>query len=291
MWSGFFFYSPRPPSQKKALVFLTMAVVLVNVFYILVLLYSMCSQCCKEHEDDNVVHVFNQRASSMKQAIRRRTSSITARIDAEKGKYRNKFKTNTRKSSLFDRVFATRDKNQDSIVVSNPLNVERKLTKKSSKAELMSLSKELRRAKHRAQEELNELQRYELEVKGMVDQAPDEGDDIGVKTRNDNNIENTEVEIEMVSRTSRSRSDRLNQMRTHSNEDNEGINPLFLNRMPPAPIRGEGEIKLDGGDGGLIKKNSMEINVKAIKTKKKNNRPKMLPSSWMKKNGVSRTKM
>ena len=289
MWSGFFFYSPRPPSQKKALVFLTMAVVLVNVFYILVLLYSMCSQCCKEHEDDNVVHVFNQRASSMKQAIRRRTSSITARIDAEKGKYRNKFKTNTRKSSLFDRVFATRDKSQDSIVVSNPLNAERKLTKKSSKAELMSLSKELRRAKHRAQEELNELQRYELEVKGMVDQAPDEGEYIGVKTRNENDIENTEVEIEMVSRTSRSRSDRLNQMRTHSNEDNEGINPLFLNRMPPAPIRGEGEIKLDGGDGGLIKKNSMEI--KAIKTKKKNNRPKMLPSSWMKKNGVSRTKM
>ena len=288
MWSGFFFYSPRPPSQKKALVFLTMAVVLVNVFYILVLLYSMCSQCCKEHEDDNMVHVFNQRASSMKQAIRRRTSSITARIDAEKGKYRNKFKTNTRKSSLFDRVFATRDKNQDSIVVSNPLNVERKLTKKSSKAELMSLSKELRRAKHRAQEELNELQRYELEVKGMVDQAPDE-DGIGVKTRNDNNIENTEVEIEMVSRTSRSRSDRLNQMRTHSNEDNEGINPLFLNRMPPAPIRGEGEIKLDGGGGGggLIKKKG----IKAIKTKKKNNRPKMLPSSWMKKNGVSRTKM
>ena len=289
MWSGFFFYSPRPPSQKKALVFLTMAVVLVNVFYILVLLYSMCSQCCKEHEDDNVIHVFNQRASSMKQAIRRRTSSITARIDAEKGKYRNKFKTNTRKSSLFDRVFATRDKKQDSIVVSNPLNVERKLTKKSSKAELMSLSKELRRAKHRAQEELNELQRYELEVKGMVDQAPDEEDGIGVKTRNDNNIENTEVEIEMVSRTSRSRSDRLNQMRTRSNEDDEGINPLFLNRMPPAPIRGEGEIKLDGGGGGLIKKNSMEI--KAIKTKKKNNRPKMLPSSWMKKNGVSRTKM
>merc|ERR1712166_1474020 len=128
-------------------------------------------------------------------------------------------------------------------------------------------SKELRRAKHRAQEELNELQRYELEVKGMVDQAPDEEDGIGVKTRNDNNMENTEVEIELVSRTSRSRSDRLNQMRTHSNEDNEGINPLFLNRMPPAPIRGEGEIKLDGDGSGLIKKNSMEI--KAIKTKRR----------------------
>ena len=31
-----------------------------------------------------------------------------------------------------------------------------------------------------------------------------------------------------------------------SNEDDEGNNPLFFNRAPPAPTRGEGEIKLDG---------------------------------------------
>ena len=48
MWSGFFFYTPRPPDQKAALVFLTMTVVLVNTIYMIILLYSMCSEACKE---------------------------------------------------------------------------------------------------------------------------------------------------------------------------------------------------------------------------------------------------
>ena len=353
MWSGFFFYSPRPPSQKNALVFLTMAVVLVNVFYILVLLYLMCSQCCKEHEDD--VQVFNQRALSMKQAIGRRGSSInlalTARIDVEKNKYRSRFKISSdfffgegddtlsrertwsqpnnpvlntmqdnecagmqsrppapvRRGSEIERIRKDRTKSMNArrkgMGNKNPIYAERKLTTKSSKSELMSLSKELRRAKHRAQEEVKELQRYELELGDMVDQIPDERDDI--------EVEATEVEIEMVCQSSRSRADRLNQMRTHSTRINdvEGNNPLFLNRLQPALNRNdEGEIKLNGDDGDLKinsvnnphlgglrdlkKKNSMKMkSIVQFKKKIKKNRPNPLPSSWMKKKKISRTKM
>jgi hypothetical protein len=77
MWSGFFFYSPRPPSQKPALEFLTVLVVLVNVMYMLVLLYSMCSETCREHESNSVVKLFRSRTSSMKNVLVR-TSSMRA---------------------------------------------------------------------------------------------------------------------------------------------------------------------------------------------------------------------
>ena len=72
MWSGFFFYSPRPPSQKKALEFLTMLVVTVNVLFMLVLLYSMCSETCREHENNRIVKGFRNRTSSMRQVLKRR---------------------------------------------------------------------------------------------------------------------------------------------------------------------------------------------------------------------------
>ena len=74
MWSGFFFYSPRPPSQKPALEFLTVLVVLVNVLYMLVLLYSMCSETCREHESNSVVKMFRRRTSSMKNVLVRTSS-------------------------------------------------------------------------------------------------------------------------------------------------------------------------------------------------------------------------
>jgi len=77
MWSGFFFYSPRPPSQKPALEFLTVLVVSVNVVYMLVLLYSMCSETCREHENNSVVKMFRRRTSSMKNVMVR-TSSMMA---------------------------------------------------------------------------------------------------------------------------------------------------------------------------------------------------------------------
>lgn len=77
MWSGFFFYSPRPPSQKPALIFLTMLVVVVNGLYMAVLLYSMCSETCREHENNRVVKIFRRRTSNMKQAMKRRVSGDT----------------------------------------------------------------------------------------------------------------------------------------------------------------------------------------------------------------------
>ena len=75
MWSGFFFYSPRPPSQKPALEFLTVLVVLVNVMYMLVLLYSMCSETCREHENNSVVKMFRKRTSTMKNVLARKSST------------------------------------------------------------------------------------------------------------------------------------------------------------------------------------------------------------------------
>ena len=74
MWSGFFFYSPRPPSQKPALEFLTVLVVLVNVMYMLVLLYSMCSETCRENESNSVVKLFRRRTISMKNVLVRTSS-------------------------------------------------------------------------------------------------------------------------------------------------------------------------------------------------------------------------
>ena len=74
MWTGFFFYSPRPPSQKQALIFLTMLVVVVNAMYMMVLLYSMCAETCKENEGHKLVKTFRIRTSQAKNLLR--TSSL-----------------------------------------------------------------------------------------------------------------------------------------------------------------------------------------------------------------------
>ena len=75
MWSGFFFYSPRPPSQRAALEFLTVLVVTINIIYMFVLLYLICSETCREHEDSSVVKMFKRRTSSMKNVLVRIRSS------------------------------------------------------------------------------------------------------------------------------------------------------------------------------------------------------------------------
>ena len=72
MWSGFFFYTPRPPDQKAALVFLTMTVVLVNTIYMMILLYSMCSEACKEHKDHTFVQMFQKKTSNIRDLTRKR---------------------------------------------------------------------------------------------------------------------------------------------------------------------------------------------------------------------------
>ena len=80
MWAGFFFYSPRPPSQQGALEFLTMLVVTINVIFMLILFYSMCSETCHEHEDNRVVQIFRKRTSAVTGVIRRRfTGDIAMR--------------------------------------------------------------------------------------------------------------------------------------------------------------------------------------------------------------------
>ena len=77
MWSGFFFYSPRPPSQKEALVFLTMLVLVVNVLYMVALLYSMCAETCQENEESTVVKMFRRRTTNVKRRDSRDTSAPT----------------------------------------------------------------------------------------------------------------------------------------------------------------------------------------------------------------------
>jgi hypothetical protein len=72
MWSGFFFYTPRPPDQKAALEFLTMMVLLINTIYMMILLYSMCSEACKEHKDHSIVQVFQKRTSIFRDFARAR---------------------------------------------------------------------------------------------------------------------------------------------------------------------------------------------------------------------------
>ena len=79
MWSGFFFYTPRPPDQKAALVFLTMTVVIVNTIYMMILLYSMCSEACKEHKDNSVVQVFQKRTSDFRNFTRAHLPSRASR--------------------------------------------------------------------------------------------------------------------------------------------------------------------------------------------------------------------
>ena len=79
MWSGFFFYTPRPPDQKAALVFLTMTVVIVNTIYMMILLYSMCSEACKEHKDNSVVQVFQKGTSDFRNFTRAHLPSRASR--------------------------------------------------------------------------------------------------------------------------------------------------------------------------------------------------------------------
>jgi len=74
MWSGFFFYSPRPPSQKQALEFLTVLVVTVNVIFMLVLVCSMCSETCRENKNNRMVKLFRDKTSSMKNVLVRKSS-------------------------------------------------------------------------------------------------------------------------------------------------------------------------------------------------------------------------
>ena len=65
MWSGFFFYTPRPDDQKTALEALTMIVVLVNVIHMCVLVGSMLIEICKETKENELL-----------KSIRRRTDSL-----------------------------------------------------------------------------------------------------------------------------------------------------------------------------------------------------------------------
>ena len=74
MWSGFFFYSPRPPSQKQALEFLTVLVVTVNAMFMLALVFAMCSETCRENENNRVVKLFRDKTSSMKNVLVRKSS-------------------------------------------------------------------------------------------------------------------------------------------------------------------------------------------------------------------------
>ena len=69
MWSGFFFYTPRPPEQKSALVFLTMLVFLVNAVHMLVLIGSMFLEMCKEKKESRLI-----------QSVRRRTSNMVPNV-------------------------------------------------------------------------------------------------------------------------------------------------------------------------------------------------------------------
>ena len=75
MWSGFFFYTPRPPSQKLALEALTVIIFSTNALYMLTLLYLMCSETCKENEDNAVIKGIQRRASSMQQTFRHKRVS------------------------------------------------------------------------------------------------------------------------------------------------------------------------------------------------------------------------
>ena len=69
MWSGFFFYSPRPLSQKGALEVLTMLVVTINALFMLFMLFSMCTQVMHEHKDSTLVRVMTKKTMSMKQTM------------------------------------------------------------------------------------------------------------------------------------------------------------------------------------------------------------------------------
>ena len=85
MWSGFFFYTPRPPSQKTALEALTVLVFLTNAMYMLTLLCLLCSETCKENKDNVVIIKIKSRASSMQQTFHQKRVSrqMSRQSDAE----------------------------------------------------------------------------------------------------------------------------------------------------------------------------------------------------------------
>jgi hypothetical protein len=65
MWSGFFFYTPRPPEQKSALEFLTVLVFLVNAVHMLILIGCMFLEMCKEKKESQLIQSLRSRTSSM----------------------------------------------------------------------------------------------------------------------------------------------------------------------------------------------------------------------------------
>jgi hypothetical protein len=115
MWSGFFFYSPRPPSQKPALEFLTVLVVLVNVIYMLVLLYSMCSETCRENESNSVVKMFRSRASSMKNVLVRASSTRAVNSSVRRAGSSVQHVPNPLSQDMVEIEMASRNNNSDGI--------------------------------------------------------------------------------------------------------------------------------------------------------------------------------
>ena len=79
MWSGFFFYEPRPPSQGQALEFLTILVVSVNALYMYVLLHLMCKQVLVEKKDSTIVLAIKKRTPDMSHARDRLASKFSRR--------------------------------------------------------------------------------------------------------------------------------------------------------------------------------------------------------------------
>ena len=88
MWSGFFFYTPRPPEQKSALVFLTMLVFLVNAVHMLVLIGSMFTEICKEKKESQLIQSVRRRTSSMVPNVVR---NIRRRAKEKRSKHRLSF--------------------------------------------------------------------------------------------------------------------------------------------------------------------------------------------------------
>merc|ERR1712224_544970 len=53
-------------------------VVLINTIYMMILLYSMCSEACKEHKDHSIVQVFQKRTSIFRDFARARLPSTAS---------------------------------------------------------------------------------------------------------------------------------------------------------------------------------------------------------------------
>jgi hypothetical protein len=71
MWSGFFFYTPRPPSQKNALEALTVMIFGLNVLYMLVLLYEMCSETISENSENSFVLSITSRTTELGNKVKK----------------------------------------------------------------------------------------------------------------------------------------------------------------------------------------------------------------------------